>query len=331
MHALPRTWLLLGIVVAGACGPVPEGPLPDGSVPPPPPDAEIVIDAMPPPEPDATVFDCDAIPDEPLSVQELGPPRGYHDVAFDDLGHIIGSDGSALLKVTSAGATSILTPLLPYVEQMDYLPDGDLVVADSSTSTLRRVRPDGTDTVISADVYAYGVTVGPDGMIYAAGGSQLLKVDPTTGEKQILVDAGSSGWTPKVVNFSPDFTKMYVGTLGEGAIYVIDLDASYEPIGEPQLFATGVGQGWHDSLGVDVCGNLYVAEYWTSTLQRVSPTGQVHLLKQWQQSEYGHGLEWGSGIDGWNADAIYLPQPYNGNTVVEVVLGVPRAPRMPSP
>ena len=30
-----------------------------------------------------------------------------------------------------------------------------------------------------------------------------------------------------------------------------------------------------------------------------------------------------SGVGGWNHKAIYMPQPYDGNTVLEVVLGVP--------
>ncbi len=53
------------------------------------------------------------------------------------------------------------------------------------------------------------------------------------------------------------------------------------------------------------------------------------LIRTPMQDEYGHGVEWGSGIGAWKADAIYLPQPYNGNTVVEVTLGIPRAPRTP--
>ena len=31
----------------------------------------------------------------------------------------------------------------------------------------------------------------------------------------------------------------------------------------------------------------------------------------------------GRGIGGWRDDAIYMPQPYNGDTLGEVVLGVP--------
>ena len=78
-----------------------------------------------------------------------------------------------------------------------------------------------------------------------------------------------------------------------------------------------------DGLTMDACGYLYVPSYEERALFRVSPEGKVIRYFQFEPAKYGHGLEWGSGIGGWNANALYLPQPYDGNTVVEVVVGVP--------
>jgi hypothetical protein len=92
------------------------------------------------------------------------------------------------------------------------------------------------------------------------------------------------------------------------------------------IHASNVGSGYHDGLGIDACGNLYVPDYSTRGLYRVDPKGVVTMLFDQVTdgpSHYGHGLEWGSGIDGWNDKAIYLPQPYDGSTVLEVVLGAP--------
>jgi hypothetical protein len=91
------------------------------------------------------------------------------------------------------------------------------------------------------------------------------------------------------------------------------------------LFATIAGGGWLDGLGVDACGNLFVPDYNTSSLYRISPEGLVSLYYYFGSVAYGHGLAWGSGMGGWNAEALYLPQPYDENTVVEVVIGVPEA------
>jgi len=80
---------------------------------------------------------------------------------------------------------------------------------------------------------------------------------------------------------------------------------------------------------VDVCGNLYVPTY-PDGLYRITPEGLVRLYQQWAGVlELGHGLRFGTGRHGWRDDALYLPRFYGGNTIVEVVTGVPgrRMPR----
>ena len=44
-------------------------------------------------------------------------------------------------------------------------------------------------------------------------------------------------------------------------------------------------------------------------------------------SDYGHGIEWGRGLGGFEKNSIYLPQPYDDNTVVRVDVGVPARKR----
>jgi hypothetical protein len=109
-------------------------------------------------------------------------------------------------------------------------------------------------------------------------------------------------------------------------VYFVEVDDELNPTGDAVIFASNVGQGYHDGLGIDACGNLYVPDFNTRGLYRVDPEGVVTMLFDLQTSgsqHYGHGLEWGSGVGGWNHKAIYMPQPYEGNTVLEVVLGVP--------
>jgi hypothetical protein len=54
---------------------------------------------------------------------------------------------------------------------------------------------------------------------------------------------------------------------------------------------------------------------------------QDSVLEESDTSDYGHGIEWGSGVGGWQKNSIYLPQPYDDNTVVRVDVGVPARPR----
>ncbi len=128
-----------------------------------------------------------------------------------------------------------------------------------------------------------------------------------------------------MLNFSPDYSRLYYGTYsGNGRVYYVDLDVDLNPVGEPVVLATGVGSGdYHDSMGVDACGNLYVADFARRALYRISPKGNLQLYHQFSSNEYGHGLEWGSGEGGWKSLSVYMPQPYHNNRVIELDIGVP--------
>ena len=119
---------------------------------------------------------------------------------------------------------------------------------------------------------------------------------------------------------------MYIGTNdSNGTIWTVELDAELNPVGEPSLWNSGLG-GWHDGLGVDICGNVYLADYDTLSLYRLSPDGaKVETLVDGDTnpSMYGHGLVWGSGIGGWKERSLYLPQPRNGDTLAELDIEVP--------
>lgn len=272
-------------------------------------------------------YDCAALPE--VQEREMDGPKAYHDVAFDGAGHLIGSDTQALLQSTYDGTVTVLTPGVFY-EGIDRLPDGDLVATDSINGLLVRIDPDtgATSTIATGLAGAYGITIGPDGNayvgnVYAGRMPEIVKVEIATGTVTSWLKTPRMG-TPRMVQFGLDSTDAYVATIGTGAVYHLTVDADLMPSSDPELFAT-VGNSWHDSLGMDACGNLYVAEYNTSGLYRVTPDGTVTSLVKQRVPLYGHGMEWGSGIGGWRADALYQPQPYDNSTVREVIIGVPTA------
>lgn len=265
---------------------------------------------------------CDDIAPFNLGETTLSDARAYHGIAFDSADEtLIGWDGSSLIESEYTGSRSLFLPFSGSVQQMDRIPDGDLVVGDSSGARLVRVTSTGgTSTISSAVGGVYGVTTGPDGMVYVANGTAVLRVDPDTGEATELLSV--SGWSTHTINFNLDSTVMYIGSIGSGGIvYQVHLDADLNPTDDPSPYATGVGGGYHDGLEVDACGNLYVADYTSRGFYRVETDGTVTSFSADGGVLYGHGAVWGNGIGGWRDDAIYQPQPYNGNTVREVIIG----------
>jgi hypothetical protein len=272
-------------------------------------------------------WDCDELVQPFESEAELVGPRGYHDVYFNEDGQIIGSDGSSLVASTYDGEVSVFLPGVNSVQGMDVLENWDLLFVNDY-GELRRVTPELVQTTVTGSVsQAYGITVGPDQMAYVSTGNGILRVDPETGETVTWLATNEH---PRAMVFNLDSSGVYFSTLGGGnnSVFYQAVDNALNPDEDEPLvqFADNVGQGYHDGLGIDACGNLYVPDYNTRGLYRVDPEAAVTMLfseNNASPSHYGHGLEWGSGIDGWNDKAIYLPQPYDGNTVLEVVLGVP--------
>ncbi len=271
-------------------------------------------------------YDCAALP-EP-TIREMEGPRGYHDVAFDDLGNLLGTDGRSLLASTYDGKTSAFVPgLIP--EGIDRLPSGDFVATNLGQGTLELISPDGSHSTLATGLTSgYQITVGPDGDVYVGNvyrsrRPEITKVNAATGELTTWLQL-PRGSTPRMVQFNLDSTVAYIATIGSGTVYKVAVGPDLMPTGEPEVFATGIGS-WHDGLAMDACGNLYVAEYSTAGLYKVTPDGTVSTVYSGRTTKYGHGLEWGSGIGGWRKDAVYLPQPYDNSTVREVVLGVAAA------
>lgn len=278
----------------------------------------------PPPQgpPDARAEACLNLPDAPLAIAPVLQARGYHDVAPDFGGRIVGFDGAALISADHAGNAQLFAGGLQGAEGMDWLPDQSLVVA--APAGLVRVFPNGAQVVIAPDVHAYGVTVGPDGLVYAAdNGSTIWRVDPDTLEASIYwTNAQSTSFAPRTIAFDPDRSLMYVGAFGD-KVYSMAIDRDLTPLAAPRVLSGVGGPGaFLDGLTVDACGNLYMPKYELSALFRISPDGDARLYHQWDRGQYGHGLEWGRGFGDFPTDTLYFPQPYNGNTVLEMRVGV---------
>lgn len=271
-------------------------------------------------------WDCDDLEEPYVSEMELNAPRGYHDLIFDDEGRIIGYNNGSLVAVTYDDVVEVFLPgLNSTVQGMDKLDNGDILFVNDA-GELRRVTPTMQNTVVTSGLSSpYGITVGPDQQAYVCTYNAIVRVDPDSGAQEVWLSAPEH---PRAMVFNLDSTGVYYSTLtfGNSPVYYVEVDDDLDPVGPQTVFATYVGQGYHDGLGIDACGNLYVPDYNTGGLYKIDPEGTVSMMYDEYThpfSHYGHGIEWGSGIGGWNDRAIYLPQPYDGNTVNEIILGVP--------
>jgi hypothetical protein len=274
--------------------------------------------------PSTVDIDCSLVPASPVSTLPVVGARGYHDVIFDDTGRIFGSNGDSIIWADYYGNSGVLVPGTGLVQGLGKLLDGDFVGATDTSDSLFRFTSAGVTSPIIGNSGAYGVVVGPDGMIYTANYDKIERVDPVTGARTEIFSR--PGFQPRVLNWNKDFTKLYMGTLGgNGDIYQIDVDpVTLDPLGPSSVFASGVGTGaYHDCLTVDYCDNVYVCDFSTSRLYRITPDGVASIYIQYPNGQYSHGAEWGSGIGGFRVDALYVSQPYNGDTVAEIVIGIP--------
>ncbi len=272
-------------------------------------------------------FDCNDAPMTALSYQLIAGPRGYHGLAITPDGLMIGSDGSSLVESTYDGMWGVFIPGLGNGQQFDWLPDGDLAHA-TDDDAITRLGLDGTTSVIRPSVNAYGVILGPDQMLYVTsdwgGDNEVSRIDPTTGDIELLLTGGED--EVHSIAFNLDYTRMYVGTIGAGNLYYVELDAELNPTTGMMLLSNQVGfdNGWHDAVVVDICGYIYVPDFWSRYLFRIAPNGETVIFWTPPNGDfYAHGLVWGTGEHGWRQDALYFPQPYNGNTVGEIITGVP--------
>ncbi len=271
------------------------------------------------------------MPEAPVT-QTVTGARGYHGLLIDEDGWMIGADdGGNLMRATRTGDVQLFVPGAGRGQQMAWLSSDSFAWA-AENDALQRMHASGGTELITAGLNAYAVVKGRDGLLYTiqdytAPVSDVVRVDPATGESEVWLDwdvDGPGDGDPHSLAFNRENNRMFIGTIYSGTIFVVELDNQLNPLGPPQPFATDVG-GWHDAIAVDLCENLYVPDFFSSTLFRVDRHGQA--VEYWTGGfdAYTHGLLWGTGTFGWSGTALYAPQPYNDHSVIEIDVGVPPA------
>jgi hypothetical protein len=225
---------------------------------------------------------------------------------------------------------------------MSYLPNGDLAMVIGEEEMLTIVEPDGASQPPYGWMHEpYGTAVDMQGRLYVADNAQIYRIDTESGDYEALLDGQlGANIAPRSIGFNRDYTILYVGPRATSTtIYQLPIDEQGNAGELSEWAELDVGgwdpAAWTDGIGVDECGNVYIPEYFSQGLWRIPEEGgQGERIVNWWdyggEEAYGHAIAWGSGIDGWNEYSVYLPQPYGGNAVVEVELGV-RSKQMPAP
>jgi hypothetical protein len=342
---MQRLTLALALATATAttagCGPdlepidptvhdAPIEPLIDGAPIPidaPEPDAPVVVVDAAPPDAPPIEFDCEDLPAGPLALTDITLAVAAEDLAFDDLGNLVGSDTTAIYRTAFGAAPTLYVPGTSFRAAIRYNSEGRLFYNSDSAGAVVRVDPDGSKITITSGLsYPNGMEVDQQGFVYVAEQSsdRVIRVHPDTGEVTVLSEGEIAA--PNGLSFDPTYQWLYIaGFSGVGTIYKLPVAADGTP-GELEEWATGVGTGSLDGIGVDACGNVYICDYGASVIYRIEPDGDRTVIVDGKGS-YMPNMQWGSNIGGWDPTTIYIPNGWGGQGIYAADVGVPSKPR----
>ena len=273
--------------------------------------------------------DCSNIPEGPFELVKLSGPIASEDLAFDDKGNVVGSNDKTIFKTPYGGSPQVFVPSIKYRAGMRYLPSGDLLVNNDNTGQLLRIEPNGTINVVLNNLkYPNGMAIDLKGYAYVTehDANRVLRVEPYAKTMDVLSQGTIKN--PNGICFNAEHTKLFVaGFSGVGTIYAFQVDENGD-VGDPHPWATNVGTGWLDGIGVDICGNLYIADYYATKIYRFTPDGKSYKTVATGKpgsNTYLPNMQWGSGLGGWDRFKLYLPDGWNKG-VFELDVGVPGGP-----
>jgi sugar lactone lactonase YvrE len=252
--------------------------------------------------------DCSVLPPMPVEyeVHQEDFTRG-EDFDFNGAGQHVSVRGNDLVAIDASGVLTLLSPGIGlFTAGTRVLVNGDYVVADSGVGGLKRVDGvTGGQVVVNSNMsYPNGVEVDAQNRAYVADNDRdvVRMIDVYTGANGIIAEGLTE---PNGVILSPDEQTLYVGSFGGGRVYAIDRLSDLE-WDQPRVLFQGDGNGQLDGINVDHCGNVYVTEYITGRIYRVTPDGARADLVVDLPSGWIPNLRWGHDIGGWRRDRMYV-------------------------
>jgi len=254
--------------------------------------------------------DCSVPPPTPVTYQTINFFDTAEDFDIDGDGYLGTIDAGNLVGTNMAGDRKlIVSNLTGGSAGTRILANGDWVVADVGAGALKlyEVATGVKRTLLAGLAYPNGVEVDSDDYVYVAenSGARLRWVHSVTGDSGTIAN---NLVQPNGVILSPDEQTIYVGSFGGGVVYAIDRVApnSQDWTNQRVLYETQGPDGGFDGINVDICGNVYITEFTTGKIYRISPDGQDTALVVDLPSFWIPNMRWGHGIDGWETDVLYV-------------------------
>jgi hypothetical protein len=250
--------------------------------------------------------------------------RDTDDFTFDNEGYFLARDDRDITRLAYGGPPEMVVRNAVQgrstIDSLRVLPGGDIIIADYMGDRLTRVDAMGMNRKL-ADVHSPNkLTIGPGGRVYTVGiEGDVYVSDPDSGKTMQIahIDGRLRGLT-----FSLDYKTLYASDARNGQLHAIGLrsDGSYDA---PRIWVRNIGPG-PDGMATDACGNIYVADHSSSSLRRVSPTGQVQVVANLNNGPTS-SVGFGSGQHGWDARTLYTVNADHGG-MYELKVGIGAAP-----
>jgi sugar lactone lactonase YvrE len=254
-----------------------------------------------------STLDCTELPPLPVEYDTLQDFTRAEDFDFDAQGRHVSIQGQDLIGKTYDGQVSVISPSVGFsTAGTRALASGDFLVADSGVGGLVLVDgvTGGREVIVSNLSYPNGLEVDRLNRAYVADQNRgkVWMVDVYTGEQGLVAEGLQF---PNGVILSPDENTLYVGSFGGGMIYAIDRLGDTEWDEERILYEVGQNGGF-DGINVDACGNVYITEYTTGRVYRVTPDGSQARMVVDLPSGWIPNMRWGHDIGGWRSDVLYV-------------------------
>ena len=271
-------------------------------------------------------FDCAAIPTGPFNVWTYDI-QTTEDFDFDATGSVVFSDWVNLVAVDSYGVFSVISPGIQDTRGIQVLSDGNVVAAYISEGRIGLTdRATGAGTTLLAGLSGpNAMDVGTGDVLYVTetgwfggNGARVISYDTVTGATAEI----ATGFAyPNGLALNNEQDVLYVSDNTEG-LYRVRKDPvdGWQP---KELLFDPPGSEAYDGLEVDICGNVYLVQFYNGQLHRFDPeTLAGELLVDLNDSNQflWNAIRWGSGRGIWRRDVLYVT---DRNKVFAVEVGVP--------
>ncbi|HXP83257.1 MAG TPA: SMP-30/gluconolactonase/LRE family protein [Bryobacteraceae bacterium] len=175
-------------------------------------------------------------------------------------------------------------------------PAGNLYVADDENSVIRKIDTQGTITTLAKAFDVVGVTVAPDGTLYASNYYQILHIN-SNGTTTVVAGGAQPGFggdggpaTQALLSNASGLIFDHAGNL----LIADSLNNRIRRIDTKGIITTiaGNGQGGSSAAGpatataigypiglaLDANGNLYTGSFESGQVQKIDPSGQLSIL-----------------------------------------------------